>query len=160
MRIVDYASGRGPSSGPSKEVRFYVNADGSPGSVTDHHHAIVATVGGSRSYEQVKKDLQIPSPDEVKLAQLKQLKKKVESLDENRYQLQSNALKVQGFESAPPSRDEAIELLSKEIQQIEGQVERPGLEEPVINFGRPAQENGLGGGLLELQQRLNSLGNE
>ncbi len=57
LKIVEYASGA--KAGSTKEVRFYLNADGSPGNSKEHAASIFATVGSGQTLEEIERDLKI-----------------------------------------------------------------------------------------------------
>ena len=132
LKIADFASGSFASR-PTKEVRFYLNDDGTPGTVLDHSRAVIANVGSGKSMEDIVIDLRIPvvSADDQIVELEQQLKELVDSGDTtdankedvrnliNSAEMRTPAIQKQGVRVLLPA-DNAPEIDSRRKDVIAG----------------------------------------
>ena len=180
MKIVDYASGTAAAASPppTKEVRFYFNADGTLGDVRHHATSITATVSGDKSMNEIERDLNISvasdemeehsndldnmkSSNRVEVeSYLQDLKEKYPSfglLDQSKMNtLSPEELETQRKTVADKLKNEARRLKKKHYSANRISSGEDGTARR--DFGQPTQFNSsFGGSLLDMQQRLNAV---
>ena len=184
MRIVDYASGKPSPPKQNTEIRFYLNADGSPGSIADHFSAMIAN-DSNKSLADLQKELGIVAKSS-KLANLQNEMTELSLLtvnDKNKETVASKinnafAARIQGFDasssgvriddpitSVDTRRQELAAMIQLEIDSVRSALEadlsaieqRPQVPSSrTFDFGPPTQTYG-GGSVLLLQQQLNAI---
>jgi hypothetical protein len=150
MRIVDYASGTPyqEPEGTMKEVIFYFNADGSPGTIADHFKSVRATVEGEKTILELQEDLSLNFLKGA-LNTVRNLPAQ-DSIDELRA---SNEV-IMSLKAT--SREEAIQELEQKIESKGNQLRSgPSASPRRPNFGSKAIEGT--GSILGDQQRLNTV---
>jgi hypothetical protein len=159
LKIVEYAAGT-PYSGPVKEVRYYINADGTPGTIGQHSKVVIANVDAALSMSAIEKKLSIYEK-QVQVQRLRELESAINNSVGNSESMKSLLNNSQAQQLVPGlpqlSPNETIERIQSDIWRIEREIQQeqtPMLRTP-RDFGPPAQQSGFGVPYLQLQQGLN-----